>query len=468
MIPVSLVDIQEDSIVMDMCAAPGNKSVQILEIIQEKARDKGILPTGALISNELDFKRGEKLVHFLQSQPTINVIATQCPAQDFPVITDENLRPDIIFCDVPCSGDGTLRKNKGLRKRWRPDYALKNHQLQIEILENSIRLCKIGGTIVYSTCSINPIENEAVIAYVAGKYRDCVELTEINSRIKDNLNLKFSEGLVKWKIAYDWTDNKNIQWAHTFDQVKKNKSLVRESMFHEIYTQKNFQNNIYFSDPLNLRRTIRFYSHQNDSGCFYVAVIKKTKEIELSSNNKLITDSIPLNNQTDKMLSIKDDLSEFMDQIGIEDRDCKNEKTELCHSFNENQNDKVNEEIHFDKFVKFSEYTDNFSNLNEFFNFSKDSNILLNQLYTLRTTSTKILLFSKKLASLAASISRMNVTILHAGLVCFTKERKELKCKVRRKYIYFLIIVQNFSLWRNNSRKIYTESKNRHGDFSHK
>ena len=59
MIPVSLIEeeINEDSIILDMCASPGNKTIQILEIMSEKARTKNTLPSGVIIANELDEKR---------------------------------------------------------------------------------------------------------------------------------------------------------------------------------------------------------------------------------------------------------------------------------------------------------------------------------------------------------------------------------------------------------------------------
>jgi 16S rRNA C967 or C1407 C5-methylase (RsmB/RsmF family) len=420
MIPVSLVEIKEDYIILDMCAAPGNKSVQILEVMQEKARLKGVSPSGVLISNELDRNRCEKLINFLNCQPTLNVVTTQYPAQNFPLYTkEEHLLPDIIFCDVPCSGDGTLRKNKGLRRRWKPEYGLRNHVIQIEILSNAINLCKKDGLIVYSTCAINPLENEAVIAHILEKYSNNIELVDVNEKVQ-KLGLNFSQALIKWKVPIDW-DKKcsNIQWAYDYpsqDDKKKLKKIeyVKESMFHEIYTKKNHQNNIYFSDPLNLRRCLRFYSNQNNSGSFFICVLKKKENIE----GVFKPQSIPLNIGQTKFTSISDDLDEFMKFLGVEDKIEKKEEVKITGG--------EEEIIRFDKFVPFSGYSENYKKLIEFFGMhetTEGTDKILNSLYTYRQMSNKVFLFSEKLRLILPLFSDINLPIITAGMTVFQKER---------------------------------------------
>ena len=245
MIPVSLVEIEPHFTIMDMCAAPGNKSVQILELMNEKAREKNTLPTGLLVSNEILQSRVDKLVNFLQSQPAINIIVTKCEAENFPI--NKNFCPDVIFCDVPCSGDGTSRKNKGIRKRWRPTFSLNDHRLQIKILEKSLILCKKGGKVVYSTCSLNPLENEAVVAHLLEKYKGFIELEDCFEKVKNKLELNFSQGLTRWKVPHDWKNSEsNIEWVHDYESVTKHKGMIMKSMFHEIYTKANWANNLYF------------------------------------------------------------------------------------------------------------------------------------------------------------------------------------------------------------------------------
>ena len=67
MLPVNLIDIEESDIILDMCAAPGNKTIQILEIMSEKARARNTLPSGVIIANELNDKSAGNMAHFFKA-----------------------------------------------------------------------------------------------------------------------------------------------------------------------------------------------------------------------------------------------------------------------------------------------------------------------------------------------------------------------------------------------------------------
>ena len=73
---------------------------------------------------------------------------------------------DRILCDVPCSGDGTIRKAPDIWRRWTPGNGIGLHPLQIRIALQACRLLKVGGRLVYSTCTYNPLEDEAVVSEV--------------------------------------------------------------------------------------------------------------------------------------------------------------------------------------------------------------------------------------------------------------------------------------------------------------
>lgn len=109
-----------------MCAAPGSKTTQMVEMMHQKA-PKGKLPTGVIIANDIDEKRCYMMIHQVNRISSPCVIATQHMAQKFPFVrlnatsTDSD-HPDLIFdrilADVPCSGDGTFRKNYDLWGKW--------------------------------------------------------------------------------------------------------------------------------------------------------------------------------------------------------------------------------------------------------------------------------------------------------------------------------------------------------------
>ncbi|KAE9587774.1 putative tRNA (cytosine(34)-C(5))-methyltransferase [Lupinus albus] len=176
MVPPLLLDVHSNHFVLDMCAAPGSKTFQLLEIIH-KSNEAGSLPDGMVIANDLDIQRCNLLIHQAKRLCTSNLIVTNHEAQNFPgcflnrnydaMEPDQNIDQllfDRVLCDVPCSGDGTLRKAPELWRKWNTGTGNGLHNLQVLIAIQGLSLLKVGGRMVYSTCSMNPIENEAVVA----------------------------------------------------------------------------------------------------------------------------------------------------------------------------------------------------------------------------------------------------------------------------------------------------------------
>lgn len=124
MIPPLLLDVQPHHYVLDMCAAPGSKSAQLLEALHAVP---DVDPTGFLLANDSDAKRCHMLIHqTLGRLGSPNMMVTNLDASHLPNfrIQDEKtgktrvLQYDRILADVPCTGDGTLRKNVEIWKRW--------------------------------------------------------------------------------------------------------------------------------------------------------------------------------------------------------------------------------------------------------------------------------------------------------------------------------------------------------------
>jgi 16S rRNA C967 or C1407 C5-methylase (RsmB/RsmF family) len=89
---------------------------------------------------------------------------SQLDAAAFPLPPSEAKRYDAVICDVPCSGDGTARKDPRLLPGWTPNIANALHATQVAILSRALLLVRDGGVVAYSTCSLNPVEGEAVVA----------------------------------------------------------------------------------------------------------------------------------------------------------------------------------------------------------------------------------------------------------------------------------------------------------------
>ena len=182
MIPTLLLDVQPHHVTLDMCAAPGSKTAQILEDIHNKtaqptaATETASPPAevrGMVIANDSDPQRAYMLVHQLKRLGSPAFLVTTHEGQHFPNLytadnttarADALLQFDRILCDVPCSGDGTLRKNLGLWARWHPQIAYGLHPLQLSIAWRGLQMLRVGGLMVYSTCAFNPVEDEAVVA----------------------------------------------------------------------------------------------------------------------------------------------------------------------------------------------------------------------------------------------------------------------------------------------------------------
>ena len=78
----------------------------------------------------------------------------------------EAYKYDRVLCDVPCSGDGTLRKAPDIWRRWVAANGNGLHLLQLRIALHAAHQLRVGGRMVYSTCTFNPVEDEAVVAEV--------------------------------------------------------------------------------------------------------------------------------------------------------------------------------------------------------------------------------------------------------------------------------------------------------------
>ncbi|ESQ46399.1 hypothetical protein EUTSA_v100000641mg, partial [Eutrema salsugineum] len=178
MLPPLFLDVHPDHFVLDMCAAPGSKTFQLLEIIHESA-EPGSLPNGMVVANDVDYKRSNLLIHQTKRTCTTNLIVTNNEGQHFPNCNSkrdlstasemyhhpiDQLLFDRVLCDVPCSGDGTLRKAPGIWRRWNSGSGNGLHSLQVVLAMRGLSLLKVGGRMIYSTCSMNPIEDEAVVA----------------------------------------------------------------------------------------------------------------------------------------------------------------------------------------------------------------------------------------------------------------------------------------------------------------
>ena len=145
----------DDLRVLDLCAAPGGKSIAI----------RSILPDNCLLySNEPIRARAQVLMENMLKWGHPNVVVTNNYARDY---QRANMRFDIIVADVPCSGEGMFRKDANAIGEWSLQNVEKCWRLQREIITDIWPCLKPGGYLVYSTCTFNAHENEENVNWIA-------------------------------------------------------------------------------------------------------------------------------------------------------------------------------------------------------------------------------------------------------------------------------------------------------------
>ena len=147
--------VKRDSIVLDMCAAPGGKSTLISQYLGEE---------GLLVSNEVVRQRVFVLSENIQKWGNGNTVVTHNYATDFGNKL-QNLF-DCILVDAPCSGEGMFRKDAGAVEEWSPKNVQECVARQCEILDDVWDALKPGGVLIYSTCTFNQEENEQNVKWI--------------------------------------------------------------------------------------------------------------------------------------------------------------------------------------------------------------------------------------------------------------------------------------------------------------
>lgn len=217
--PVHFLDLQEWDIVLDVSASPGGKSCQIADrLLQISSKNPWLV-----VSNDVSSQRLLWLAHNLNRMWMYNSVLSNFNGFSFGKNAPETF--DKILVDAPCSWEGTGFKSDSALKFWREEEINKIAWTQFQLLVSAIKSCKVWGTVVYSTCTLNPLENEA--------------------NIKKILDF-FNGDVVLENVALQWKSN----WIRHFD----GKELLTE----EQYT-----------------KVARFWPHIQKTWWFFIAKLKK-------------------------------------------------------------------------------------------------------------------------------------------------------------------------------------------------
>jgi 16S rRNA (cytosine1407-C5)-methyltransferase len=159
MLSAHALQVEPEMRVLDLCAAPGSKTSQIAALMENR---------GMLVANDRSRKRLYRLREILQRQGATNVEILCSPGEQLGQTHADCF--DRVLVDAPCSGEGRIRLDRPIRlSRWNMQEIRRLAKLQEQLLIAALRCVRVGGLVVYSTCTFAPEENEMVLEKVLRK-----------------------------------------------------------------------------------------------------------------------------------------------------------------------------------------------------------------------------------------------------------------------------------------------------------
>ncbi len=287
-LPANILPVKVGDIILDMCAAPWGKSVQLWDMLFNKI-DNNSLPqaTWFVVSNEMSGSRIISLQSNLNRTAIYNGCVTNMSWSIFGSILPNFF--DAVLVDAPCSGEGTGFKSDAWTKRWREELIHKIARTQKELLTSAIKTCKAGWYIVYATCTINPWENEWVVSYILNKYKDYLTIENVEITWK-------TWGITQWqgelllsqedagKVARFWPHIQHTGWFFIalFKKHKDTLDLGEK-------TQKTTSSQLIFSDQLQEKIIEILFNDYNillpENEYFFVST---QKQVYITTKNYLL------------------------------------------------------------------------------------------------------------------------------------------------------------------------------------
>ncbi len=253
---------EQEYLILDMSASPWGKTSSLSEYY----------PNSLIVANELDKKRLKTLFENTDRMGNENVVITNYDGRFFQTLPEIF---DKILLDAPCSGEGTAFKTDDALK-YRNIKNIKNiAKLQHKLLESALISLKVWGEIVYSTCTLNTIENEGVIEKIFAEYGKFVEIIPISTNLENSQKQVF-QGRKNFSTWIYWTVS---EWETIFSDEERRS-------FSEFYFKRN-------------------WPHRDNTGWFFVAKIKKIASLPIKkekNKQRVIQNIEKLSSKTEKMI----------------------------------------------------------------------------------------------------------------------------------------------------------------------
>lgn len=172
MIPAVVMDLEPKMLTLDVAASPGAKTTQIAQYMENE---------GCIVANDVKFSRINILISNLQRCGVLIAKVTMKDGRFFKRYKDTF---DAVLLDAPCSNVGMIRKNYKYLKLWKYKDVIGISKLQKSLILAAYTALKPGGVLVYSTCTLDPLENEEVVDYLISNTD--AEIEKINLKIKSH------------------------------------------------------------------------------------------------------------------------------------------------------------------------------------------------------------------------------------------------------------------------------------------
>lgn len=184
MLPILALNPKEEDTILDLCASPGSKTTQAAALMNNK---------GTIIANDNNLGRIQILASNLERCGVMNSIITRMDGAFLcqKLRNKTKMKFDKILVDAPCSGEGTLRKSPKTLLMWNKKVIKNLSKIQKKLALEAFKILKVGGEMVYSTCTLSPEEDEGVVDFLLKNFD--AEIQEIN------LPIKARQGVCEWE-----------------------------------------------------------------------------------------------------------------------------------------------------------------------------------------------------------------------------------------------------------------------------
>ena len=224
----------DNATLLDAAAAPGSKTTQLAAAVNN---------TGLIIANEFSSSRIKMLHSNIQRCGIKNVALTHFDAAVFGQWLPNTF--DAILLDAPCSGEGTVRKDKQAMKNWDQSAIESISSVQKTLIESAFQALKKDGVMVYSTCTLSLEENQEVCLHLKQTYPNSVEFLSLDNLFKDADKTLTPEGFLHiWPQVYD-TEGFFVAAIKKTDEIESEQAQKRLRKFPFEPTKEAVKNSLY-------------------------------------------------------------------------------------------------------------------------------------------------------------------------------------------------------------------------------